>query len=326
MKQQILRKGVSMTIILILLTTILGHGIGAIRTGYNTTNIKSLDSKENSIELIDQSNGASGCGGCSDGSSLLLKEEISVAQSFIPSHSILSKVSIFFSKSGTPSEDIKFILRIKESLYDDELAYIEVDAYHGYVDFDFQDITVTPGTTYYMIFTTDGVSTQINGFSWPYTKEDHYTNGAAYMSQGPGSWHEIEEGDMVFMTFWRDYSPEIPEVTGPNDGNAQERYDYMFSTTDPEGDDIYFYIEWGDGKSTRWKGPYESGEQITWSHQWAVEGEYSILVKARDVYGVETDWNEFQLTLPKNKPVFSSFRMFLENHPHLFPILRLLLT
>jgi hypothetical protein len=47
-------------------------------------------------------------------------------------------------------------------------------------------------------------------------------------------------------------------------------------------------INWGDGNTTDWLGPYESGEEIIVSHAWKTVGKYTILVKAKNIYGEES--------------------------------------
>ena len=60
--------------------------------------------------------------------------------------------------------------------------------------------------------------------------------------------------------------PNKPEVHGPARGKPGETYLYTFKTTDPENDDVYYYVDWGDGSNSRWLGPYDSGVQESASH------------------------------------------------------------
>jgi hypothetical protein len=54
----------------------------------------------------------------------------------------------------------------------------------------------------------------------------------------------------------------------------------------PEGDQIYYMIDWGDGTSSGWIGPYNPGETISISHVWTVEGAYQIIVQAKNQDGI----------------------------------------
>jgi len=120
--------------------------------------------------------------------------------------------------------------------------------------------------------------------------------------------------------------PNTPNITGPTSGNTGTAYDYNFVTTDPNGDNISYYIEWGDDSHTEWLGPYSSGEQITKSHTWSEKAPYVIRAKAKDVFDEESNWGTLEVTMPKNKILVNSlFLKFLERFPRAFPILRNLL-
>jgi len=119
--------------------------------------------------------------------------------------------------------------------------------------------------------------------------------------------------------------PDKPTINGPINGRAGKKYDYTFSAIDPDGNDVYFFIRWGDGYENRWVGPYSSGEEITFSHTYEEKGEYIIQAKAKDTYiDFESDWAALGISMPKNK-IINPFERFLENHPYMFPILRRLL-
>jgi hypothetical protein len=62
------------------------------------------------------------------------------------------------------------------------------------------------------------------------------------------------------------------------------------------------------------------------SHAWNASGKYEIRVKAKDILGAESDWSDpLSVFMSKNKAINTSFLTFLENHPHLFPLLRQIL-
>ena len=95
--------------------------------------------------------------------------------------------------------------------------------------------------------------------------------------------------------------PEKHTITGPTSGKTGEEYNYTFMSTDPEGHDVYYLIDWGDNTSTEWLGLYDSGEEITLSHIWAEQGNHIIKAKAKDVYGLESDWATLEVSMPKTK-------------------------
>jgi len=68
-------------------------------------------------------------------------------------------------------------------------------------------------------------------------------------------------------------APQTPVIDGPTTGNAGTPYDFSFNTTDPDGDNLYYYVDWGDNQRS-WFGPYPSGEEATVSHTWSEQGTY----------------------------------------------------
>ena len=118
--------------------------------------------------------------------------------------------------------------------------------------------------------------------------------------------------------------PNNPTITGPADGKIKVAMKYNFTTTDPDGDDVSYYIEWGDGTNSGWIGPLSSGDTTIQSHTWTKKGTYTIKAKAKDILGNESDWGTLSVTMPYAYNL--SFTQFwikiFERFPHAFPILR----
>jgi len=98
--------------------------------------------------------------------------------------------------------------------------------------------------------------------------------------------------------FRTNYAPNIPTITGPAGGKPDEEYEYTFFTTDPTGDDICYYVDWGDGTYSGWTSFVPSGTTVTLNHTWEKRGTYSIRAKAKDVYGAQSDWGTIQVKMP----------------------------
>lgn len=121
-------------------------------------------------------------------------------------------------------------------------------------------------------------------------------------------------------------SPEIPEISGTTSGEVGIEYEYTFVTIDPESEEISFYIEWGDGQTEEWIGPYGSGEEVILEHSWSDNGTYTIRAKAKDCNDFESDWGTLEIEMPTNIPVIKSlFLRLFERFPNILPILRHLL-
>jgi len=87
--------------------------------------------------------------------------------------------------------------------------------------------------------------------------------------------------------------PNIPDKpSGDTALTAGEEYTYTASTSDKEGDNIYYKFDWGDETFSEWLGPYNSGRSVSASHRWVQTGAYNLRVKAKDTTEVESLWSE----------------------------------
>ena len=122
--------------------------------------------------------------------------------------------------------------------------------------------------------------------------------------------------------------PEIPIISGQTSGSVDITYDYTVKTNDPDGDNVYYWIEWGDEANTGWLGPHKSGDEIFTNHTWNEKGSYIIKVKAIDSSGAQSDWATLPVTMPcsHNKSTLQFLELLLfQRFPHALPILRHLL-
>ncbi len=138
------------------------------------------------------------------------------------------------------------------------------------------------------------------------------------------------EGPMwMFTTEDNGNQPPLnPTISGPSSGKTGTSYKYIFVSFDIDQDDVYFYINWGDGQKEEWDGPYSSEEEAIINHTWTSSGTFTIRAKAKDTYGEESNWSTFEVTMPKNKPFNFNLRLLnwiIERFPNSFPIIRYVL-
>jgi hypothetical protein len=137
------------------------------------------------------------------------------------------------------------------------------------------------------------------------------------------TWMDVRSGNSDIYFDLLNEAPSSPEISGPENGNVGTQYSYTFTSTDPDGDKIAEYIiNWGDGPDETLTGPFTQGTPATGSHVWTSEGTYTIKAKAKDIHGIEGNWREYQVTMPRNKIVNNPFLNFLQSHPNLFPLLQ----
>ncbi len=141
------------------------------------------------------------------------------------------------------------------------------------------------------------------------------------------------EGKMKNDTIWAfiessNEPPEKPTINGQLNGKKGSEYEYKFSAIDPNGDDLYYFIYWGDINCDSWIGPFPSGEEITLNHTFIDEALYTLRVKAKDCYDFKSDWTTLEVTMPKNKQFNLNLNLLswlIERFPNAFPILKQIL-
>jgi hypothetical protein len=95
--------------------------------------------------------------------------------------------------------------------------------------------------------------------------------------------------------------PTTPD--GVNSGKINVYYEFTTSSIDPDGNQIRYLFDWGNGNTTL-TNYYPSGEIISKSYKWTREGTFNIKVKSQDEYGVWSNWSDpLAVSMPKNKSV-----------------------
>jgi len=120
--------------------------------------------------------------------------------------------------------------------------------------------------------------------------------------------------------------PDKPNIDGKIDGKTGNLYEYTFSSIDPDGDEVSYFIKWGDGNITNWTTFQNSGTSYNMNYSWSTQGMFTIEAKAKDIEGAESDWATLEISMPKIKIFINTiFQRFLENHPNLFPLFQYIL-
>ena len=139
-----------------------------------------------------------------------------------------------------------------------------------------------------------------------------------------GTW-EDERGenvdiyyDMLFELVNND--PSAPDITGSSKAGANKEVTFVFNSDDPDGDDVKFIIEWGDGtqETTDF---IESGQDLAVKHIWTEKGDYIIIVKAQDSKGATSADSTFQIKIPRNKALELEFFDLFPNLYRIFQII-----
>jgi hypothetical protein len=96
-----------------------------------------------------------------------------------------------------------------------------------------------------------------------------------------------------FHQFNENRPPMTPsQPQGPLNGDVGVVYMYLSNAIDPDGDQMYYFFDWGDSTEGIWVGPFESGANISTSHVWHERGTYTIKVKVKDTFDAESNWSD----------------------------------
>ena len=121
-----------------------------------------------------------------------------------------------------------------------------------------------------------------------------------------GNEYAINSMDMILQSTNFKVPSNPPEVPSRPSGATSlvvgQIAEYETFASDPDNDLIKYIFDWGD-ETTESSSFYESGETGVISKEWVQKGVFSVKVKARDIYGEESDWSEALLvTIENNAP------------------------
>ena len=228
-----------------------------------------------------------------------------VAQSFVPTKEILTKVELYMGVNMTTIYSCK--VAIRSSLTGEDLThkYLNPNAFTVHFPdddcdnlswevFNFPNIFVTPGQTYYIVVST--INASDNCYWLAGTDGDPYPDGNVSISFDDGeTWEYISDGDGCFKTYGRNnLPPNTPSTpSGPSSGEAGEWYMYYTITTDPDGDDVRYGLDINnDDVIDHWSEHYySSGDQYYINIRFHSPGLYYLRFKAEDIYGAQSDFS-----------------------------------
>ena len=108
------------------------------------------------------------------------------------------------------------------------------------------------------------------------------------------------------------HPPNKPETPyGETSARVGEECMYGASASDPDGHMMYYLFDFGDGSDSGWLGPFNNNSYGTVRHTWANPGSFEVKIKAKDVYGLESEWSD-PLSVNVQKSRVISKQLFLE--------------
>jgi carboxypeptidase T len=134
-------------------------------------------------------------------------------------------------------------------------------------------------------------------------------------------WGDFSTLKKQLVKFGDNQPPSLPTLDGPSEGKSGESYTYTVSMEDADGDELQIYLDWGDGTTTGWLGPYNSGTELNFNHTFSEQGSYTIKVKSKDIFDEESDWATLEVTMPKTRSFIQDILRNLIAHPILSHLL-----
>jgi len=86
--------------------------------------------------------------------------------------------------------------------------------------------------------------------------------------------------------------PTKPTINGPTSGYIDTSYSYVTTSTDSNGDQIRYKIDWGDETTSEWTDLTTSGTEVSLAHSWNSIGTYNVKAIAKDENGGQSSWSE----------------------------------
>jgi hypothetical protein len=118
--------------------------------------------------------------------------------------------------------------------------------------------------------------------------------------------------------------PLTPTITGPTKLKRFINYEFTFTTTDPDLDDIIYFVDWGDGTNIT-SSQVTSGTPFIIKHKYTTKAAFIIKCKAKDTKDAWSGWAELPVSTPRVSMRPMIIQKILETFPHAFPMLRYLL-
>jgi hypothetical protein len=228
-------------------------------------------------------------------------DNLKLAQSFIPTLNVITRVELRLTWNGDP-EGLEISIRDNLNAEDLTSIYlnkgsIEPDSSGYWYEFDFPDIIISPSTTHYIVWTPHGCPDRQNTFFWGLKDNNPYEDGKAWKYVND-SWEILNpeslprgDPDFSFQTNGRaNNPPERPtQPSGPSTGLIDQELTYQSSFSDVDGDDLEILFDWSDGTTSGWI-PIGNNESYSVSHNWYAIGRYDISTKAKDQFE-ESPWS-----------------------------------
>ena len=138
-----------------------------------------------------------------------------------------------------------------------------------------------------------------------------------------------EDDDVVISN----RAPNAPVVLSEKSNWEKECYTYAFYAEDPDGDQVYYDIAWKeiggsnivscgpDEPVKQWLGPFESGKEIDYTHNFNKVGRYELTIRAKDTHENIGPSTTITVTYKSSYSQLPLLLKLMEKFPEIFKIL-----
>jgi len=124
---------------------------------------------------------------------------------------------------------------------------------------------------------------------------------------------QSEWSEPATIVIVENHIPDKPIMTGPKIGTTGKELEFKVITTDPDNHDLYYYIRWDDGTAVDWEGPYQSGEEVTFTHQFIEGGSFSVITIAKDIINEKSQQYTHNIHIIKSRAITRQINLRLLN-------------
>ena len=142
----------------------------------------------------------------------------------------------------------------------------------------------------------------------------------------------VENTTYDFILNTTNHPPKAPKITDPGSVPSEsikvivekpinsppgKPIEFRFEAIDPDGDNMRYHIDWGDG-CFEMTGFYHSGEEVKVNHTFNFQGIYTVSAFAEDICGFKGLVGTLSIPITQNKKmIYPIFFIFLERLPML---------
>ena len=100
--------------------------------------------------------------------------------------------------------------------------------------------------------------------------------------------------DFTFRTYaYENLPPELPVIDYVPFAFSDDSGNFRFTSDDPDGDEVSYYIDWDDGSHSGWTDFQACGSPgYCEGHSYSTQDAYTVRAKAKDKYGGESQWSD----------------------------------